>query len=39
VPEVVSAVMSTGNELRDLSVAEPTLEAVYLTLTGREYRP
>jgi ABC-2 type transport system ATP-binding protein len=39
VPEVVNAVMSTGKHLRDLSVAEPTLEAVYLKLTGREYRP
>jgi ABC-2 type transport system ATP-binding protein len=38
VPAVVSAVMGAGAELRDLSVAEPTLEAVYLQLTGREYR-
>lgn len=39
VPKVVNAVVSTGKDLRDLSVAEPTLEAVYLKLTGREYRP
>jgi ABC-2 type transport system ATP-binding protein len=38
VPEVVNAVSDAGEELRDLSVSEPTLEAVYLKLTGREYR-
>jgi ABC-2 type transport system ATP-binding protein len=38
VPAVVEAVAGAGEELRDLSVAEPTLEAVYLKLTGREYR-
>jgi ABC-2 type transport system ATP-binding protein len=38
VPEVVNAVAAAGAELHDLSVAEPTLEAVYLNLTGREYR-
>lgn len=37
-PEVVNAVSDAGEELRDLSVSEPTLEAVYLKLTGREYR-
>ena len=38
VPAVVNAVSDAGEELRDLSVSEPTLEAVYLKLTGREYR-
>jgi len=36
--EIVNALVAAGEELRDLSVAEPTLEAVYLKLTGREYR-
>jgi ABC-2 type transport system ATP-binding protein len=38
VVEIVNAVIAAGADLRDLSVAEPTLEAVYLKLTGREYR-
>jgi ABC-2 type transport system ATP-binding protein len=38
VPRLVETVTASGGELRDLSVAEPTLEAVYLKLTGREYR-
>jgi ABC-2 type transport system ATP-binding protein len=38
VPAVVNAVAGAGASLHDLSVAEPTLEAVYLKLTGREYR-
>ena len=37
-PHVVQAVTATGADVRDLSVMEPTLEAVYLKLTGREYR-
>ncbi len=36
--QVVNAVSSTGADLHDVSVEEPTLEAVYLMLTGREYR-
>jgi len=38
VGQVVEAVNGAGVELRDLSVTEPTLETVYLKLTGREYR-
>jgi ABC-2 type transport system ATP-binding protein len=35
---VVAAVAQAGGELRDLSVSEPSLEAVFLKLTGEEYR-
>lgn len=35
---VVAAVAQAGGELRDLSVSEPSLEAVFLKLTGKEYR-
>jgi ABC-2 type transport system ATP-binding protein len=35
---VVAAVGRAGGELRDLSVAQPSLEAVFLKLTGKEYR-
>jgi ABC-2 type transport system ATP-binding protein len=35
---VVAAVSQSGAELRDLTVAEPSLEAVFLKLTGKEYR-
>jgi ABC-2 type transport system ATP-binding protein len=35
---VVAAVTQAGGELRDLSVSEPSLEAVFLKLTGKEYR-
>jgi ABC-2 type transport system ATP-binding protein len=35
---VVHAVAQADAELRDLAVAEPTLETVFLTLTGKEYR-
>ncbi|MHB8575952.1 MAG: ATP-binding cassette domain-containing protein [Dehalococcoidia bacterium] len=38
VARVVESVAEAGAELTDLSVTEPTLEAVYLKLTGREYR-
>jgi ABC-2 type transport system ATP-binding protein len=33
---VVAAVAQAGGELRDLSVSEPSLEAVFLKLTGKE---
>jgi ABC-2 type transport system ATP-binding protein len=36
--QVVNAVAECGAELTDLAVIEPSLEAVYLKLTGREYR-
>jgi ABC-2 type transport system ATP-binding protein len=35
---VVMAVTQAGGELRDLSVTEPSLEAVFLKLTGKEFR-
>jgi ABC-2 type transport system ATP-binding protein len=35
---IVEAVSASGAELRDLAVAEPALETVYLKLTGKEYR-
>jgi ABC-2 type transport system ATP-binding protein len=35
---VVAAVTQARGELRDLSVSEPSLEAVFLKLTGQEYR-
>jgi ABC-2 type transport system ATP-binding protein len=38
VGRLVEAVSEGGAELRDLAVAEPTLETVYLKLTGKEYR-
>jgi ABC-2 type transport system ATP-binding protein len=38
VPRVVSASERAGFELVDLSVAEPTLETVFITLTGKELR-
>jgi len=38
VPSVVAAAESGGFQLVDLSVAEPTLETVFINLTGRELR-
>jgi ABC-2 type transport system ATP-binding protein len=38
VPRVVSAAESGGFELLDLSVAEPTLETVFINLTGKDLR-
>jgi len=38
VPRVVAAAERGGFELVDLSVAEPTLETVFINLTGRELR-
>jgi ABC-2 type transport system ATP-binding protein len=38
VPRVVSAAEHAGFELVDLSVAEPTLETVFINLTGKELR-
>ena len=38
VPRVVAAAESGGFELVDLSVAEPTLETVFINLTGKELR-
>jgi ABC-2 type transport system ATP-binding protein len=38
VPRVVSAAESEGISLADLSVAEPTLETVFIGLTGKDLR-
>jgi ABC-2 type transport system ATP-binding protein len=38
IPRVVSAAEQTGFELLDLSVAEPTLETVFINLTGKDLR-
>ena len=38
IPRVVSAAERAGIELVDLAVAEPTLETVFITLTGKELR-
>ncbi len=38
IPRVVSASERSGFELLDLSVAEPTLETVFINLTGKELR-
>jgi ABC-2 type transport system ATP-binding protein len=38
VGELVNAVGDAGAELTDLTVTEPSLESVFLKLTGTEYR-
>ncbi len=38
VPRVVGAADAAGFELADLSVAEPSLETVFISLTGKELR-
>jgi ABC-2 type transport system ATP-binding protein len=38
VPRVVAAAEQSGHEVLDISVAEPTLETVFIRLTGRELR-
>ncbi len=38
IPEIVLAAEHHGFDLVDLSVTEPTLETVFITLTGRELR-
>jgi ABC-2 type transport system ATP-binding protein len=35
---VAQAVLSTGAEVRDLSVKQPSLEEVFISLTGRHLR-
>lgn len=35
---VAQAVLSTGAEVRDLSVKQPSLEEVFIALTGRHLR-
>ncbi len=38
IPQIVLAAERNGFELADISVAEPTLETVFISLTGRELR-
>jgi len=38
VPQIVLAAERHGVDIEDLSIAEPTLETVFITLTGRELR-
>ena len=38
VPRIVEAAEAAGISLADLSVAEPTLETVFIGLTGKEFR-
>jgi ABC-2 type transport system ATP-binding protein len=38
VPRVVAAAERSGHSLADLSVSEPTLETVFINLTGKELR-
>ena len=38
VPPIVMAAERGGFEVQDLSVAEPTLETVFINLTGKELR-
>jgi ABC-2 type transport system ATP-binding protein len=38
VPTIVSAVADAGFEILDLSVAEPSLETVFINLTGKDLR-
>ena len=38
VPRVVNAAEAAGYELADLSVSEPSLETVFISLTGKELR-
>ncbi len=38
VPRLVSATEEAGFELADLSIAEPSLETVFISLTGKELR-
>jgi ABC-2 type transport system ATP-binding protein len=37
-PEVVNAAEKGGFKVTDLSIAEPTLETVFITLTGKDLR-
>ena len=38
VPRVVDTAEAEGSDLADLSVAEPTLETVFIGLTGKDLR-
>jgi ABC-2 type transport system ATP-binding protein len=38
VPRLVNTTEEAGFELADLSIAEPSLETVFISLTGKELR-
>jgi ABC-2 type transport system ATP-binding protein len=38
VPAIVAAVEGAGRQLADLSVSEPSLETVFISLTGKDLR-
>jgi ABC-2 type transport system ATP-binding protein len=38
IPAIVSAAQAAGVELRDVSIAEPSLETLFLHHTGRSLR-
>ncbi|HEY1282164.1 MAG TPA: hypothetical protein VGF22_20965 [Acidimicrobiales bacterium] len=37
-PRIIDAAEQLGSEVTDLSVSEPTLETVFINLTGKELR-
>jgi ABC-2 type transport system ATP-binding protein len=37
-PQVIATARRSGHEVRDVHIEEPTLETVFITLTGRELR-
>ena len=37
-PRIIATAEASGFPVRDVSVAEPTLETVFITLTGKELR-
>jgi ABC-2 type transport system ATP-binding protein len=37
-PDVVNSAEKAGYNVTDLSIAEPTLETVFITLTGKDLR-
>jgi ABC-2 type transport system ATP-binding protein len=37
-PDIVQATEAAGAQIHDLSIAEPSLETVFINLTGRELR-
>jgi ABC-2 type transport system ATP-binding protein len=37
-PRIIDAAEAAGSSVRDLSVSEPTLESVFISLTGKELR-
>ena len=37
-PRIIDAAEAAGSEVKDLSVTEPTLESVFINLTGKELR-